>query len=115
MFRIGKRDVTRCSDLRVLGVLLQEGEMRKIDGFKGNHGAGCLTLKLSERAAFYASRLNAGLGSSQPTAKDEIDGAHNAKPSPQIVELQWFFQIEERKGYENRQGNYFLQHLELRN
>ncbi len=42
--------------------------------------------------------------SDPPTAKDEGNGAQDAQPRPQIVQLQWLPQVEQRKRHENPVG-----------
>ena len=48
------------------------------------------------------------------TAEREINCAHQAERCPQIVQLQRFAQITQRKRYKDRKGNDLLQQLQLR-
>ena len=48
------------------------------------------------------------------TLEDEIDGAHEAKAGPEIVEAYRFLHVNKGEGNEDGQGYHFLEDLELR-
>ena len=53
------------------------------------------------------------LESSKFTAEHKVDRTHQTEACPEIVELEFFLEVKDRKRHKHRQGNHFLDYFKL--